>query len=222
MTAAIANLTLNVIMVALLVATIAYCWILNRRIQVLQDSKSELANLLRHFDESTQRASESIVALQTASKKIGESIQNRIDKANFLLDDLSFMIEKGNKLANQMEASLAVGRARNKVISERSGEKETHWDPEDLLPEGYEEEEDGYAAPVPRPEPEVKATQREKATTTLGAVLERLGGRSARLDSVRNGGNGTGGSTKGEDHAGKPRSKVEQELLEILRAGMKG
>src|SRR5690349_276868 len=94
----IANLLLNVLIVVLLMATISYCWILNRRIKILQDSKSELAQLLKYFDESTQRASESIIALQTASKKIGEGIQSRIDKANFLLDDLAFMIEKGNKI----------------------------------------------------------------------------------------------------------------------------
>src|ERR1700733_4725976 len=108
MTAAAFNLALNILIVALLVVTIGYCWLLNRRIRVLQDSKSELAQLLKHFDESTQRASESIIALQVASKKIGENIQFRIDKANYLMDDLSFMIDRGNKLTNQMEASFAV------------------------------------------------------------------------------------------------------------------
>src|SRR3984885_11490246 len=108
MTGALANLMLNLVIVVLLAVTICYCWILNRRIRVLQDSKSELAQLLKHFDESTQRASESIIALQTASKKIGENIQFRIDKANYLMDDLSFMIDRGNKLTNQMEASFAV------------------------------------------------------------------------------------------------------------------
>lgn len=218
MTAAIANLTLNVIMVALLVATIAYCWLLNRRIQVLQDSKSELAHLLRHFDESTQRASESIIALQTASKKIGENIQARIDKANFLLDDLSFMIEKGNKMANQMEASLAVGRARNKVISEHAEDKpatkEVRWDPEDLLPESLQE---AVRMKAPPPAPQEKPRAREKSSTTLGAVLERLSSRSTKENNDSYQARGV------EDgQAGKPRSKVEQELLEILRAGVKG
>src|SRR5271170_2360564 len=119
MTGAVATLLLNILIVALLAVTIAYCWLLNRRIKVLQDSKSELAQLLKHFDESTQRASESIIALQSASKKIGENIQFRIDKANYLLDDLAFMIDRGSKLANQMEASFAVNRARNKVLAEQ-------------------------------------------------------------------------------------------------------
>src|ERR1700744_2494676 len=122
---ATANLLLNLLIAALLSVTIGYCWALNRRIKVLQDSKSELALLLKHFDESTERASESIIALQTASKKIGENIQFRIDKANYLLDDLAFMIERGNKLANQMEAGFAVGRARSRALAEpRESEEE--------------------------------------------------------------------------------------------------
>src|SRR5271156_1202881 len=131
MAGTIANLLVDIIIVIMLGVTIGYCWLLNRRIRILQDSKSELAQLLKHFDESTQRASESIIALQTASKKIGENIQFRIEKANYLLDDLSFMIERGNKMANQMEASFAIGRARNKVLAEQPPADET---PEPVKP----------------------------------------------------------------------------------------
>ncbi len=88
------ELILDVVMMGLLGFTIFYCWNLSRRIRVLQDGRSELAELPKHFDESTMRASESILALQSASKKIGETIQGRIDKARFAIDDLSFLIEK--------------------------------------------------------------------------------------------------------------------------------
>lgn len=245
MTAAIANLALNVLMVALLVATIAYCWLLNRRIQMLQDSKGELANLMRHFDESTQRASDSIMALQNASKKIGETMQSRIDKANFMLDDLSFMIEKGNKLANQLEASLAVGRARSKVMAQepKAPVMETHddqqdvqWLEEDLMPQSIKPVAATNGAPRSQPEraPTAREQQniKEKTAASLGAVLERLGNRmssGSRLDSARPKPTRMMYDEDGEEMMespvsgqSKPRSKVEQELLEILRAGVKG
>lgn len=95
MSIAVANFLLDFLIVGLLMANITYCFVLNKRIKILQDGKSELANLLKYFDEATIRASESIVALQTASKKIGENIQARIDKVNYLMDDLAFMVEKG-------------------------------------------------------------------------------------------------------------------------------
>jgi len=210
MTGAVATLLLNILIVALLAVTIGYCWLLNRRIRILQDSKSELAQLLKHFDESTQRASESIVALQSASKKIGENIQFRIDKANYLLDDLSFMIERGNKLANQMEAGFAVNRARSKVLAEQ--------------PQAEEEQPPEPIKPVPvieRPikEMEKALSNREKTSSTLEAVLERVVGRHKPAE------------TEEEFPVERPvrerpqariRSKAEQELLDMIKAGIKG
>jgi hypothetical protein len=232
MTAAIANLILNLVIVGLLGATVVYCWILNRRIKILQDSKSELAQLLHHFDESTRRASESIVALQTASKKIGENIQHRIDKANFLLDDLAFMIEKGNKLANQMEASFAVNRARSKVIAEQAAPAaEDTWEPEAELPESLQRAA-RPAAPVAKkqPEPQQPPSIREKTTASLGAVLERISGRAQRYEMdleeerqpVVTKAKPVAPANDSKPQGERPRSRVEQELLELIRAGVKG
>ena len=214
MTGMVANLLLNILIICLLATTIGYCWLLNRRIRILQDSKSELAQLLSHFDESTQRASESIIALQTASKKIGESIQQRIDKANYLLDDMAFMIEKGNKMANNLEAGVAVSRARANVIAQQEQEHEI----EELLPVK------AHSEPV-RHKPEKHQTNREKTVASLEAVLERVVGRSSSKPSAAI------NSTIAEEEpparnkgtqALRPRSKTEQELLEMIRGGMKG
>lgn len=198
MTGMVINLIVNIIMVALLAVTISYCWMLNRRIKVLQDSKSELAQLLKHFDESTQRASDSIIALQTASKKIGENIQLRIDKANYLLDDLAFMIEKGGKLAEQLEAGVAVNRARNRVMAEEgSGDVPVQTGP-------------AKSAPAAKPIPSDKDS-REKTRASLEAMLEKIAGRSK-----------TANTNTANKEAPPARSRSEQELLELLRAGFKG
>jgi hypothetical protein len=156
MTGAILNLLVNIVMAVLLAVTISYCWMLNRRIQILQDSKSELSQLLKHFDESTQRASESIIALQTASKKIGEGIQARIDKANYLIDDLAFMLEKGAKLSEKLEADMAVSLAKSRVAAEVSHDTEEE-----------------IAEPALAP-----PSTKDKTRATLEAMLERLSGRN--------------------------------------------
>jgi hypothetical protein len=206
MTAVIAKLLLDTLIIVLLALTISYCWLLNRRIKILQDSKSELAQLLKYFDESTTRASESILALQSASKKIGDNIQTRIEKANYALDDLSFMIEKASKLADQLEASFAVSRARTRA-AEHAPQKE---------------QKEAAAAPQPaKPsEPTLVASRpeapslssRERTTTSLGAVLEKISGRV----------NGSNGQASDAPPAGASRSKAEQELLDLIRSGMKG
>ncbi len=204
MTGTILNLVVNVAIVLLLGVTIAYCWVLNRRIKILQDSRSELAQLLQHFDDSTRRASDSIVALQTASKKIGENIQLRIEKANYLIDDLAFMLERGNKLANQLEANFAVSRARDRVESQT----------QEAPPQMAARE----PAPAAKPAPRVSApapSSSEKTRTTLEAVLERLATRNKPLmpDNDEDG---------EADKQARSRSRSEQELLAMLKTGIKG
>ncbi len=200
MTGMVVNLLVNILMAGLLAVTISYCWMLNKRIKILQNSKSELAQLLKHFDESTQRASDSIVALQTASKKIGESIQMRVDKANYLLDDLAFMIEKGSKLANQIEASAAISRARSRVVSEQTPA-------EDIPP-----------SPASLEEPEdMNGMSREKTRASLEAMLEKVIGRSKAASAA-----GWPSPSSAQKESPPPRSRTEQELLAMLKAGIKG
>lgn len=204
MTMGILNLLLNFLIVGLLMATISYCWVLNRRIKILQDSKSELAHLLKYFDESTTRASESIVALQTASKKIGENIQMRIDKVNYLMDDLAFMIEKGNSVANKLDANFAVQRAKNKVVTENNFD--------DDFVDVREEISPVIERQAPPKIVEKPVSVKEKSAISLEAVLDRVIGR--RPANSNN-------NTNSKPNTGN-RSKAEQELLDMIRSGIKG
>ena len=95
---AVLSILVNGIMAVLLFATIIYCTRLNNRIRILQDSKSELARIIREFNESTERATQSIQEIHAATDRISDNIQHKIDKANFIVTDLDLMIEKGQRL----------------------------------------------------------------------------------------------------------------------------
>lgn len=97
------SLVINVLMAALLMATMVYCRRLNVRVKLLQDSKSDLARIIHDFDESTKRATESIAEIHRATNRLSENIQHKIDKANFLADDLQYMIEKGQKMSGKVD-----------------------------------------------------------------------------------------------------------------------
>lgn len=103
MSPALLSIFFNSTLALLLVITIAYCSKLNKKIRQLQDGRSELAEMIGRFDKSTERATLSLSELQTVSKKITDGLQLKIDKANFLADDLAFLIEKSSKLASQLE-----------------------------------------------------------------------------------------------------------------------
>lgn len=97
------TLVLDCVLGILLISTMIYCSKLSRRIQVLRDSRGEFARMIEQFDTATGRAMASVNDLQTVSKKITDALQLKIEKANFLADDLAFLIEKSNKLVLQLE-----------------------------------------------------------------------------------------------------------------------
>ncbi|MFZ4124831.1 MAG: DUF6468 domain-containing protein [Rickettsiales bacterium] len=100
------SLLINIMMAVLLIVTIVYCRRVNQRIQVLQDSRSELAQIIREFDESTERATKSIAEIHEATHRLSENMQHKIDKANFLVGDLQTMIDKGNRVAGIAEGAM--------------------------------------------------------------------------------------------------------------------
>lgn len=102
---AVLSILVNGVMAALLLATIIYCTRLNNRIRILQDSKSELARIIREFNESTERATQSIQEIHAATDRISDNIQHKIDKANFIVTDLDLMIEKGQRLTGNTPAA---------------------------------------------------------------------------------------------------------------------
>lgn len=248
---------INGLIVLLLSITIGYCYILNRRIKILQDSRGELAKLLKHFDNSTKRASDSIVSLQAASKNIGDTIQHRIDKANYLIDDLAYMIDKGDKLANKMEAGFAVNRAqmragvdlksstssgdplkqRRKAQAEKRKEEylseitanEIVSEPEVVVAEEVKQtvkkvEFPKYELPQSQKEAVISPAKVQKAanpkSANISAMLERIASRSnastVEKDALE------AQSEVLSTVKSRSRSKAEEELLELIKAGMKG
>jgi hypothetical protein len=114
----IVTLLFDCLLAGLLIATISYCAKLSRRIKLLQDSKGELAEMITQFDTATERAMSSLAELQTVSKKITDALQLKIEKANFLADDLAFLIEKSTKLTVQLEQAKAPPAAPTKTTFE--------------------------------------------------------------------------------------------------------
>lgn len=209
MEALLPKLILDLIVSVLLGVTIVYCTKLNRRIRVLQDSKSELAGLIQQFDASTQQATRSINEIHVVSKKINESIKAKLDKANYIVDDLSFMIEKGNKLADRMESDIAGTR---KAAAPRGREGSPAEAPQER---GSEEE---AAARLPRRLAHGAPAEEEKARRNAG--LEHMLEKIARKKEAAAQGpvETTVGTARKLRASTKLRSKAEQELYDALKS----
>ena len=86
----------------LLVVTIAYAMVLNRRLGRLRRDKAELEGLANSFANATIRAEDSIRKLKASADDLAE----RLKKAENLRDDLNFLIERGSGAADRLEAAV--------------------------------------------------------------------------------------------------------------------
>ena len=104
------TVTLDLIVAALLAATIVYAVILSKRLGALRNDKAQLEALIRSLDESARRAESAIAALKRTSDETGRELQMRIDQGQGLRTDLSYMIDLGGGLADRLESGVRAQR----------------------------------------------------------------------------------------------------------------
>jgi hypothetical protein len=109
------SLIIDALIAVLLVATIAYAAVLNRKLGVLRDGKSEMEALIVSFSESTERAGSGVESLKREAGRSGEALQSKVEAARGLVDDLGFLIETGTKLAERLDGGVGAARARPAV-----------------------------------------------------------------------------------------------------------
>lgn len=104
------DLVLNIIVSVLLVIIIVLFIVFSKRIAVFNSSKKELAKFLEDFQESIIRAEKNINELKSMGDQVDENLKSQIKKARFLANDLSFLAEKGENVANSLESKISVSR----------------------------------------------------------------------------------------------------------------
>jgi hypothetical protein len=109
------KIVLDLIVSILLIATIGYAVMLNQRLTQLRKNRDDLAKIIVSFNEATVRAESSIPKLRKAAEDAGHTLQERVEKAQSLRDDLAFMIERADTMANRLENG--VRSARTEVRS---------------------------------------------------------------------------------------------------------
>jgi hypothetical protein len=109
--------TLEILLVALLGATLLQATRLERALGVLKRDRASLEALVVHFNASTRDAESGIQRLRAAADGAGRDIENQVSTAVALKDDLTFLTERGDRLADQLDSlirsarPLAQGRA---------------------------------------------------------------------------------------------------------------
>lgn len=112
---------LDLVISGLLVATITYAVRLNTRLGQLRKNRDDLAKIIVSFNEATVRAESSIPKLRKAAEEAGAGLHERVEKAQSLRDDLAFMIERADAMANRLENAVRSARGEARPVAGPTG-----------------------------------------------------------------------------------------------------
>jgi hypothetical protein len=105
-----AQLALEVALLLLLGATLFHAVRLERALGVLKRDRAVLEELVAGFNDSTRQAEAGVERLRGAADGAGRQIARQIDQAQRLRDDLGFLSERGEKLAERLESGVRSAR----------------------------------------------------------------------------------------------------------------
>ncbi len=97
------ELIINLTIIGLLIPTIIYAYKLNKNLSLLRKNQSSLSQLIASLNEATFKAENSIPKLKSVTEHSSEGLKEVIDSAKTLKDDLSFINERADNLADRLE-----------------------------------------------------------------------------------------------------------------------
>ena len=101
---------LDTLLVVLLTATLFHAVRLERALGVLKRDRAELEALVASFNASTRAAEAGVEHLRAATDGSGRQIQRQIDAASVLKDDLTFLVQRGEGLADRLDDGVRAAR----------------------------------------------------------------------------------------------------------------
>tara|TARA_R110002094_G_scaffold3540_2_gene11713 strand:- start:53 stop:538 length:486 start_codon:yes stop_codon:yes gene_type:complete len=133
---------MNLFLVALLLATIGYCAVLNRRLANMRDAHSELRKLTEEFDKALVRSKAGVDELKSLAATTGKQFRSEISQAQELIEELQLINASSTRIADRLQQGV-------EKTSRRSVTGVYDDDPAGL----FDEEDDlatGHSTPAPK------------------------------------------------------------------------
>ena len=102
-------LLLDVLVALLLVATIVYAAILNRKLSNLRANRAEMEQAINDLTQASMRADQSARALKQVASDAESDLNSGLGKAQGLRDELAFLVERGETVANRISDGSSAG-----------------------------------------------------------------------------------------------------------------
>ena len=119
------SLLLDGLLLFLLLCAVLYAVRLSRAVSAIHRGKAELAWLFARFAENIARAENLLNELKRSALESQEAYRRRKEETDRLANDLGYLIEKGNGLADHLEETIGVAKeTRTAAKSRHSGKGE--------------------------------------------------------------------------------------------------
>lgn len=123
------TMIVEIVVAVLLLVTLGISLVLNRRLGNLRANQDEMRRLIGDFDKALTKARQGLTELKTASASADTAHEERMKQAKTLRDELGFMIETGDRLADRLAGEASGNRAARqerpaaaeRMVSDRAG-----------------------------------------------------------------------------------------------------
>ncbi|HWA69988.1 MAG TPA: DUF6468 domain-containing protein [Rhizomicrobium sp.] len=112
-----ANLTfyLELGLEALLILTLAYCVVLERRLAAVRRGQEGLKTHIGELNMAISGAGASLRALKSAAGEAAATLDDRLRRARLHIDELSVLTASGDRIATRMESAAASPRVAREI-----------------------------------------------------------------------------------------------------------
>jgi uncharacterized protein YoxC len=118
----ILTLAFEVGLCLLLVATLVYCVVLERRLKAVRQGQQEMNATIGDLNASLATAGASLRALQAAAGSVGEQLDRKLATARATIDELSLVSASGERIAQRMERTVDNSAAARAPLRQTSGQ----------------------------------------------------------------------------------------------------
>jgi hypothetical protein len=99
------TLIIEIMLSALLLATVVYCALLERKLSALRKGQDGLRDIIGELNRAIVSASVSMRTLRATADDAGKNLQEQVSKARGMIDELSLLNVSGERIAQRIVGS---------------------------------------------------------------------------------------------------------------------
>ena len=119
------ELIINLLIIVLLVPTIIYAYKLNKNLTIMRENQNSLSRLITSLNDATLKAETSIPKLKNVTEISSQNLKDVVDNAKSLKEDLTFINERADNLADRLENVIHDGRNLKNTSAQDVANKDT-------------------------------------------------------------------------------------------------